>query len=114
MGYLPEIYKDFIKQYPEINKSYDLLANACHRAGPLDKRSRRLVKLGISIGMSSEGGVRSHARRALEEGISPEEIRHCVLLAFTTCGFPNMVAAYGWVEEVIQKYDGPTQRPDQI
>jgi 4-carboxymuconolactone decarboxylase len=111
MGYLPEIYKDFIKQYPEINKSYDSLANACHKAGPLDKRARRLVKLGISIGMSSEGGVRSHARRALEEGIAPEEVRHCVLLAFTTCGFPNMIAAYRWVEEVIDKYKEPGQRP---
>jgi alkylhydroperoxidase/carboxymuconolactone decarboxylase family protein YurZ len=69
MGYLPDVYKDFIKQYPDINKSYDALANACHKAGPLDKKTRRLVKLGIAIGMNSEGGVRSHARRALEEGI---------------------------------------------
>ena len=103
MGYLPEVYKDFIKQYPEINKSYDSLANACHKAGPLDKKTRRLVKLGIAIGMNSEGGVRSHARRALEEGIAPEEVRHCVLMAFTTAGFPNMISAYGWVEEVISK-----------
>ncbi len=103
MGYLPDIYKDFIKQYPEINKSYDTLANTCHKAGPLDKKARRLIKLGIAIGLNSEGGVRSHTRRALEEGISPEEIRHVVLLAFTTAGFPYMIAAYKWVEEVIGK-----------
>jgi 4-carboxymuconolactone decarboxylase len=111
MGYLPEIYKDFIKQYPEINKSYDSLANACHKAGPLDKRTRRLVKLGIAIGMNSEGAVRSHARRALEEGIAPEEVRHCVLLAFTTTGFPNMISAYSWVEEVIARTGENIQRP---
>ena len=51
MGYLPDIYKDFIKQYPDINKSYDALANSCHKAGPLDKKTRRLVKLGIAIGL---------------------------------------------------------------
>ena len=103
MGYLPDIYKDFIKQYPDINKSYDALANSCHKAGPLDKRTRRLIKLGIAIGMNSEGGVRSHARRALEEGIQPEEVRHAVLMAFTTTGFPAMVSAFKWVEEVIAK-----------
>ena len=103
MGYLPDVYKDFIKQYPDIQKHYDALANSCHKAGPLDKKSRRLIKLGISIGMNSEGGVRSHARRAMEEGITPDEIRHVVLLAFTTSGFPYMIAAYKWVEEVISK-----------
>ena len=105
MGYLPGIYKDFIKRYPDINKSYDSLANSCHKAGPLDKKTRRLVKLGIAIGLNSEGGIRSHARRALEEGMSPDEVRHVVLMAFTTAGFPYMIAAYKWVEEVIEKAD---------
>ena len=103
MKYLPEVYKDFKKQFPEISKAYDALALSCHQAGPLDKKARRLVKLGIAIGLNYEGGVRSHARRALEEGISPEEIRHAVLLAFTTAGFPYMIAAMKWAEEVIEK-----------
>jgi 4-carboxymuconolactone decarboxylase len=103
MGYLPDIYKEFIKKYPDINNSYDALSNACHKAGPLDKKTRRLVKLGIAIGMNSEGGIRSHARRALEEGITADEVRHAVLLACTTAGFPYMIAAYKLVEEVIGK-----------
>jgi 4-carboxymuconolactone decarboxylase len=103
MGYLPDIYKDFVKQYPEINKNYDALANSCHKTGPLDKKTRRLVKLGMAIGLNSEGAVRSHARRAMEEGCTPEEIRHTVLLALTTTGFPYMIAAFKWVEEVIAK-----------
>jgi 4-carboxymuconolactone decarboxylase len=103
MSYLPEIYKDFIMQYPEINKLYDSLANTCHKSGPLDKKTRRLVKLGIAIGINSEGSVRSHTRRALEEGITADEIRHTVLLSFTTIGFPQMIAAYGWVEEVLSQ-----------
>jgi len=103
MGYLPEVYKNFIKQYPDVNKSYDSLANMCHKSGPLDKKTRRLVKLGVAIGLNSEGGVRSHTRRAIEDGCTPDEIRHAVLLSFTTAGFPLMIAAYGWVEEVIAK-----------
>jgi 4-carboxymuconolactone decarboxylase len=101
--YLPGVYTDFLGRYPDIGTTYDKLANDCHEGGPLDKKTRRLVKLGIAVGLNSEGGVRSHARRALQEGASPDEIRHVVLLAFTTAGFPSMIAAYKWVEEVISK-----------
>lgn len=103
MTYLPDIYKEFKKQFPEIAKAYDELAVRCHGWGPLDEKTRRLIKLGIAIGLSSEGGVRSHARRALEEGITPDELRHAVLVAFTTAGFPTMIAAMKWVDEVIDK-----------
>lgn len=103
MDYLPEIYKEFQMQFPEVTKAYDELAVKCHSWGPLDEKVRRLIKLGIAIGLSSEGGVRSHARRALEEGMSADQLRHVVLLAFTTAGFPTMIAAMKWVEEVIEK-----------
>ena len=103
MSYLPEIYKEFKQRFPEVAKAYDALAASCHQQGPLDGKTRRLIKLGIAIGLSSEGGVRSHARRALEEGISPDELRQAVLMGFTTAGFPTMIAAMKWVEEVINK-----------
>jgi 4-carboxymuconolactone decarboxylase len=103
MGYLPEIYKEFNKQFPEVAKAYDVLAASCHDWGPLDEKTRQLVKLGIAIGLSSEGAVRSHSRRALQEGISPDELRHAVLMALTTAGFPAMIASMKWVEEVIEK-----------
>ncbi len=103
MSYLPDIYKEFKQRFPEVAKAYDALAVNCHEWGPLDEKARRLIKLGIAIGLSSEGGVRSHARRALGEGISPDELRHAVLMAFTTAGFPTMIAAMKWVEEVIEK-----------
>lgn len=103
VGYLPGAYMEFIRRYPDIGRAYADLSHSCHKAGPLDKKTRRLIKLGIAIGINSEGAIRSHTRRALEEGISPEEIRHTVLLAFTTAGFPYMIAAHKWVEEVLKK-----------
>jgi len=105
MTYLPNIYKEFQRQFPEIAKAYDELALKCHGWGPLDAKTRRLVKLGTAIGLSSEGAVRSHARRALEEGATTDELRHTVLLAFTTAGFPTMIAALKWVDEVIDKHN---------
>ncbi len=103
MTYLPDIYREFKQQFPEIAKAYDELAVKCHGWGLLDEKTRRLIKLGVAIGLSSEGGVRSHVRRALEEGITADELRHTVLLAFTTAGFPTMIAAMKWVEKVIEK-----------
>ena len=104
MTYLPDVYTEFQQQFPDIAKAYDELALKCHSWGLLDEKTRRLVKLGIAIGLNSEGGVRSHSRRALEEGITADELRHVVLLAFTTAGFPTMIAAMKWVEKVIEKH----------
>ena len=103
MTYLPYVYRDFQQQFPEIARAYDELAVKCHNWGPLDKKLRRLIKLGIAIGLSSEGSVRSHTRRALEEGVTADELHHAVLLAFSTAGFPTMIAAMKWVDEVIEK-----------
>jgi len=103
MSYLPEIYKDFKKRFPKVAKAYDALGDSCNDQGPLDKKCQRLIKLGISIGINSEGAVRSHARQALGEGVSVSELRHAVLMATTTAGFPTMIAAMKWVEEVIKK-----------
>jgi alkylhydroperoxidase/carboxymuconolactone decarboxylase family protein YurZ len=106
MSYLPEIYLEFNQSYPDISKAYENLASMCNQSGPLDEKTRHLVKLGISIGLNSKGAVRSHARRAIEMGATPEELRHVVLLGMTTLGFPTMIAAMKWVEKVIEKH-GP-------
>jgi 4-carboxymuconolactone decarboxylase len=103
MAYLPEVYKGFKKHFPEISKSYDKLAISCNEGGPLDEKTREMVKLGIAIGLSSEGAIKSHTRRALAAGGTAEEVRHAVLLSLTTAGFPTTIAAMKWVDEVLDK-----------
>ena len=73
-GYLPRVYRDLRAEQPKVARAYDALGRACSDAGPLNEREQHLVKLGIAIGLSSEGGVRSHVRRGLMEGISAEEL----------------------------------------
>jgi len=102
-GSFPFSYERFTQEFPEIEKEYDKLAKKCHTAGPLNEKIRRLIKLGIAIGSESEGAVKSHTRRALAIGISPQEIRHAVLLGLTTIGFPKMVATLNWVHEVLDE-----------
>ena len=103
MDYLPEIYQEFEKHHPELAEAYGELAAKSFTSGPLDKKICELVKLGIAVGLSSEGAVKSHARRALADGLSAAEVRHTILLAITTAGFPTMIAAMKWVNEVIDK-----------
>ena len=102
---LPFPYERFTKEFPEIEKEYDKLARKCHASGPLNEKSRRLIKLGIAIGSESEGAIKSHTRRALAIGVTPDEIRHTVLLGLTTIGFPKMIAALNWVHEAFE--EGP-------
>ena len=96
------MYQQFTRDHPDVFRKFDELAKTCSAAGPLDDRTRRLVKLGIAVGLNSDGAVRSHTRRALEVGIPAEEIEHVTVLALTTAGFPTMIAAYKWAHEVIE------------
>jgi len=100
---LPRPYLRFNEAHPEIARAYQALGQACHEhGGPLDAPTRHLIKLGIATAVQSEGAVKSHARQALEAGATAEQIRHAVLLALTTTGFPRTVAALEWAAEVLQ------------
>lgn len=101
--YLPKTFENFSKNYPEIVEHYDKLGSICRNAGPLDNKSQDLIKLGIAIGVNSRGAVMSAVRKALASQASPEEINHAILLSITTTGFPNMIAAMGWAQEVLDK-----------
>lgn len=108
--YLPRVYRDLRAEHPEVAAAYDALGDACRRTGPLSEREQRLVKLGIAVGLSSEGAVRSHVRRGLNTGLSPAELLHAITIAIPTAGFPATAAAYRWAHEVL---DSPPESPDQ-
>lgn len=101
--YLPKTYEDFKKKFPKIFEDYRQLGKSCRKEGPLNEKCQDLVKLGIAIGANSRGAVMSSIRKALASGATPEEILHVVLLSLTTTGFPNMIAAMGWANEVLGK-----------
>jgi len=103
--YLPQVYESFAEKYPQVLKDYQQLGKSCRASGPLEEKYQDLIKLGIAIGANSRGAVMSAVRKALTAGATPEEISQSVLLALTTTGFPNMIAAMGWVNEVLEKQD---------
>lgn len=101
-NYLPDIYLRFWEKYPSVSDAFHKMAEHEHAAGPLDERSRRLVKLGIAIGSGSRGAVRSQVRQALRSGLGKDEVSHAILLALSTLGLPATVAAYKWMEQVFE------------
>lgn len=102
----PKRFRQFLRDHPSVGEAYQRLGAATKADGPLDARMAELVKLGISIGMQHEGAVHAHTRKALDAGCTPEELRHAAVLATTTLGFPRMMAAYSWIDEVLAEGDG--------
>ncbi len=101
MKELPGRYRDFRRQFPAISGAYDELGRMIAETGPLDEKHSQLIKLGMAVASGQEGAVHSHARRALDAGAKPEEIRQVALLGLTTVGFPRMMAGMSWIEDVL-------------
>jgi len=98
---LPPGAKRLSDHHPQVWKAYEKLGEAVAEAGPLDATTRRLVKVALAIGCSSEGAVHSHVRRALAEGMNADQLRHVMLLAIPTLGLPTAVKALTWIDDIL-------------
>jgi len=102
MKHLPDSVRQFRKEYPEVWDAFADLGAACHeKGGPLDEKTRRLVKLGLAIGNRHEGAVHSAVRHALEAGCTKQELMHVAILAVTTAGWPQAYAAMTWISDSV-------------
>ena len=99
---IPKRYLRFMKEYPEIGLAYEALGKAVHSAGPLDDKTRALIKVGISGGAMLEGAFHSHVRKAISAGATLEELRQVAFLALPTIGFPSMMALQSWIEDIFE------------
>jgi AhpD family alkylhydroperoxidase len=103
----PKYYQSIVKQYPHYMAALDAVGEAAASAGPLPEKTRHLVQLGAAAAIRSEGAVHSHARRALAAGATREELQHAVISATSTIGFPNVMAALSWINDVTQRATRP-------
>jgi AhpD family alkylhydroperoxidase len=68
MSQLPKPYQQFRQEYLDIYQAYEKLGEVTAESGPLDIKTRELIKLGMAAAMKSESAVQSHTHRALEAG----------------------------------------------
>jgi AhpD family alkylhydroperoxidase len=92
---VPEVYAGFGDKFPEILEKNEELGQLIHdQGGPLEDKTRWLVKLGISAASRHQTAVSTHVARARAAGASEEEILHALLLVIPSCGFPIFMEAY--------------------
>lgn len=96
-----DTYWRFKQQYPDYFDAVEALGTTVRDAGPLDEQVVQLVQLGAAAAIRSEGAVHSHARRAQEAGATREQIQHALLALTSTIGFPTVIAALSWVDDVL-------------
>jgi len=94
----PAVHRAFVTRFPNLGKAWDLV-NEEGRAGPLDGKTQRLVKLAVAIGAMREGAVHSGVRKVRDAGASLAEIEQVVALAASTIGLPAAVAVWTWVRD---------------
>jgi 4-carboxymuconolactone decarboxylase len=89
------LFAEFNREFPEIAEKNEALGEYVHQnGGPLEDKTRWLVKLGISAATHHQNAVGTHIAKARDAGASDEEIMHALLLVIPTCGFPTFMEAY--------------------
>lgn len=84
----------FSNKHPEIYKAYSQYGKAIHEeGGPLDEKTRWLIKIAISATEGYELALTTHVKKAVAAGCSEDEIEHTLLLLAPTVGFPRMMEA---------------------
>ena len=60
----PDTFDEFCRRFPKLGEAW-ALAGEAGRDGPLDDKTRLLLKLALSIGAMREGAVHSAVRKAV-------------------------------------------------
>ena len=91
---MAQLINDFQTQFPDIWAAYNQLKTACDHAGPLDRKTTELIKIGISAAMGHEGGLMAHISQARKAGAQEDEIYQAIMAATGLAGFPAILQAF--------------------
>ncbi|MDN3513951.1 MAG: carboxymuconolactone decarboxylase family protein [Candidatus Brocadia sp.] len=101
-GKLPKQYLQIRKRHENFFHAVEELGKVVRQEGPIDEKTAHLIQLAAAATLHSEGAVHSHVRRALEAGVTSDEIHHAIILLSSTIGFPTVVAALSWADDIIE------------
>ena len=90
-----KIFSQFKEEFPEIHEKHEALGKEVHeKGGPLEEKSRWLIKVAISGACNHKRALETHIRKAKTAGVGEAEIKHALLLLIPTAGFPAFMKAY--------------------
>ena len=98
----PKHYRRLKKSRPEFIAAWEAISKAVRDSGPLAQRTGHLIQLAAAAAVRSEGAVHSHVRSLLEMKAKPAEIRQAIMLTAATIGFPTVMAALSWADDIIE------------
>jgi len=95
MKELYPLFVEFKDEFPEIYQRNEALGEYIHQhGGPLDEKTRWLIKVGIAAAHHRQNALGTHIAKARAAGASEAEILHALFLVIPTCGFPHFMEAY--------------------
>ena len=92
MKEVPGLYAEFRTQFPEIIEKNEELGRMVHDQGPLDEKTRALVKIGIAAASLHLTSVTTQVARAREAGATEDEIMHALLARDPHLRLPDLHA----------------------
>jgi len=93
----------FIEKHGDIYEAYENYGRLVHeKGGPLDEKTRWLIKVALSTECQNEYSLRTHILKAQSAGCTPEEIEHAIILVAPTAGFPKMMRGILIAREVLK------------
>lgn len=96
-----EIFTKFKEEFPQVYALHQDLGKEIHeKAGPLEAKSRWLIKIAISAACNHKRALATHIKKAQAAGVTDEEIKHALLLLIPTAGFPLFMKAYSVIKHI--------------
>lgn len=92
---LHKIFGEFRKEFPQIQELNEALGKEIHEAsGPLDEKTRSIIKIVISGACNHKRALETQIRKAKAIGVTDNEVKHALLLLIQTVGFPTFMKSY--------------------
>jgi AhpD family alkylhydroperoxidase len=89
------IFTRFKEEFPKVYAMHEALGKEIHEhSGPLDEKTRWLIKIAVSASCNHKRALDTHIRKAKSAGVTDEQIKHTLLLLMSTTGFPAFMKAY--------------------
>jgi AhpD family alkylhydroperoxidase len=89
------IFTKFKDDFPKVYSDHETLGKEIHEnSGPLDEKTRWLIKIAISGASRHALALETHITKAREAGVTDDEMKQALLLLIQTTGFPTFMEAY--------------------
>lgn len=86
---------------PEVMKAFSAMASAATTEGVLETKTKELIALAIAVAIRCDGCVAFHAKAALENGASREEMMETMGMALYMGAGPSLMYA----AQAVEAYD---------